>query len=293
MLTNMFQAQRHVLMAAAGDGGGGGGGGGTGKGGGAGGGDGDGKGGGKGSDGAGEGGGDDEVPESVRKYIGGAINAAMTNHGKRLETRLGDTLKTSLAEALKAFKPAGDETGGAGGQGGGNGGGSGGGQGGKGDDNANNPLALEVKKLKDDLEKQTRARAAEAEQAQKERDLRARGEEKAALSQALRAAGVAEGRTVGAMALLFHEKSLVVRNEAGEICLKTKKVYQGETVEEILPLAEGVAVWAKSDEGKEYMAAVDAGGSGNRGGKRPDGKGSAKPTLDDAYAFVMTDMSRR
>lgn len=276
----MIRAQRHFLMAPN-DGNGGGGGAGAGAGGGAG-----------GAAGAGAGAGDaggepGEVPEHIKKFVTGAIQGAF----KPLEGRLvkqiptADGIKSLMAEALKDWRPAtaegaGDAGAGVGAAAGGAGGVAvGGGQ-------ASSEQAIMVKKLQDQVDALTKARKEEKQQAEKERDERARGEERSALTNALLKAGVPDTRAAAASALLFFDKKLVRRNDKGDICLAVTKVYGGESVEEIMPIESGIGEWVKSAEGKEFLPPADAGGSGNRGGGRPRGTTNEKPTVGDAYSFV-------
>lgn len=255
----MFRAQRHVLMAAAGDGNSGGGG-----------------------NGDGDGGDPPEIPEHLQKFVAQEIqkgvNGALSSWGKRFETKTGETVKSALAEALKDFKPKADD----GGSGDGDGqarqnGGSGGGD---------QQVTLELKKLRGELESVTKAREKERAEAQAKEETRMRAEERSALNTALLKAGVPDARAAGASALLFHDKKLVARNDAGEICIKVTKTYGSEKVDELVPLDAGVTEWLKTPEGKEYAPAVAASGSGNRGGRAPERGAGGKPTVTSAYAAL-------
>lgn len=264
----MFNRTKHVLMAAAGDGGGGGGAG-------------DGKG------GDGKGGGEAEIPDHIKTFVEGAvtrgINGALGTWGKRFEAKiptadsLKETISTSLAEALKGLKPDGA---------GGDGGGDDGGGDGKRKRSADDPMERKFLKLQDDLKKTQDALKAKDEQATKEREERARAEERTELGNALRKVGVPDARAAAAAALLFHERKLVARNEAGEICLKVKSTVGGQTMEDLVPLSEGVEAWAKTPEGKEFMPPVDAGGSGNRGGRVPGPRPGEKMSREQAGSVL-------
>jgi hypothetical protein len=69
-------------------------------------------------------------------------------------------------------------------------------------------------------------------------------------------------RLPGALALLYTEKKLVARDGEGQIGFKVK----GPVGEEIAPLAEGVIAWAKTEEGKDYLATRPVQGGGVRPG---------------------------
>jgi hypothetical protein len=104
--------------------------------------------------------------------------------------------------------------------------------------------------------------AAEATAREQEHTTRLQQEERAALQKALVDVGVSSLRLPGALALLYTEKKLVARDSEGQIGFKVK----GPVGEEIAPLADGVVAWAKTDEGKDYLATRPVQGGGVRPG---------------------------
>lgn len=280
----MIRAQQHVLMAPNDGNGSAGGapGGGAGAGGGAAGA----AGGAGGQGGSGGAGASEEVSEVVKKYMNDSLTGALGNWGKRFESKIPTTesiqglVKNALTEALKDFRPAGGQ-----GEGGGAGGGQGGGAGAAGGGGQSNALEIQVKKLQDQLDSQTKALQRKDEEARQASEKRDRNEEHQALTAALLKNGVPEARARAAAALLFYDQGIIKRNDKKEICITLKKVYAGEAVDEAMPIEAGIAEWVKTAEGKEFLPAVAAGGSGGRGGNPPRQTG-AKPTTGEAYGFV-------
>lgn len=124
--------------------------------------------------------------------------------------------------------------------------------------------ALEQERIKQENRmKALEAKLAASEKArEEEHTTRVQQEERAALQKALVDVGVSPLRLSGAMALLYTEKRLVARDGEGQIGFKVK----GPVGEEIAPLAEGVIAWAKTEEGKDYLATRPVQGSGVRPG---------------------------
>lgn len=89
--------------------------------------------------------------------------------------------------------------------------------------------------------------------------------------------GVRPTMVESAIAYLYESRAQRVRyNEAGELVYPVKRDWG---VDE-LPVSAGLAEWAKSDVGKEYLAPVDTGGSG---GSRVKGtSGQANGQVDKA-----------
>lgn len=279
----MIRAQKHVLMAPN-DGNSGGGAGGGGAAGGAG------AGGAAGGDG---GGGGEEVSEQIKKFVTAAIQGAW----KPLESKIlkqiptGDAIKASIAEALKDFKPTGGSEGGAGagsaggGTGGGAGAGAGGAGGGTGGGAGHPDTELKLKKLQDAFDAQALQLKKEKETAAAAAEQQARKEERSALTNALLKHGIPEARA-SASALLFVDRGAISRDDHGQICVTVKTKVGGEIIEEQMPIDAGIAEWVKSAEGKEFLPAVEAGGSGGRQGGRPPKPGE-KMNRDQA-ANVLT-----
>lgn len=271
MLTTQFRLMNKVGEGGAGGGAGGGGGEG-----------GDGKGDDKGGSGdkSGEGG----FSKDQQDYLSKTINAAMTNFVKRqsFTSAIQDTVKGALGEAMKNFKPAASNDDG---------------EDGKNKDDGNHDdrkdrsgergaLALQVKKLQDIVDKQTKALKEKDDQAAKEREDRDRAEEKNALTKALLKNRISEGRAAAAAALLIHEQKRVKRNDAGEIGIVLRRTYNNETVDEWLPVDKGVEEWSKTAEGKEFLPSTDVGGSGNRGGNAGQRRPGDKPGVQSALMAI-------
>jgi hypothetical protein len=82
------------------------------------------------------------------------------------------------------------------------------------------------------------------------------------------------GRPVVPLVKMMYAKSSGPRCQVG-----------GETFDDLVPIEEGVSAWLTTDDGKEFAPPANAGGSGEKGGRRP-GKGDEKPTIADAYNFI-------
>lgn len=218
-------------------------------------------------DGAGEGEKKEPVTiETVQKLMDQTINKAVTNHLKRFETKIptADSLKSMFGELLKDFKPAGS------GEGGGGGGSGDGGTGGGGGAGAGlTPAELETKKkiaqLEADLKQSNERYAAEQKARSEAETKRMRDEEQSQLESDLRKSGIPELRIAAARALL-KERGFVKRVGDDNKILTSIKV---NGFDEDVPLSRGIEEWLKSEEGKTFLPAVDASGSGNRGGKPP------------------------
>ena len=186
------------------------------------------------------------------------VKAAMAANDKALDERFKG-FETRMAEMIAALKPAeqhaaaGAAATGADGK---------------------PPLPPEYEARLKDMEKalsDERKRTAE-ERSQRQADLEKtkRGEERSALSDALRKLGVPESRLRAAVAM-HAEDGRVIRDEGGAI--KWRQPRDG--YEDKLDLDKGLAEWAKTDEGKDFLPARGAGGSGGSGTRAP-GPGSGK-----------------
>lgn len=109
-----------------------------------------------------------------------------------------------------------------------------------------------------------------------ERTLREEGEkkqktteEKHALTAALNTAGITGAKQRAAIALLYTEDKRVVRNDDGEIGFTVQKAGYTEHV----TLEEGINQWLKTEEGKEFLPARGAGGSGAGASRVGNGRG--------------------
>jgi len=122
------------------------------------------------------------------------------------------------------------------------------------------------------------------EAADREKDAKiARDEERAKLSEALTTAGVDPKRIRGAIALLHTEDKRVRRSAEGKI------VFVDENDDEF-DLAAGIKQWIASDEGKGYMPARGAQGSGAEPGRNHNriGTKNQKITKHEAGVALMS-----
>lgn len=124
------------------------------------------------------------------------------------------------------------------------------------------------------LIKDAQAKAAKMEKERdEERTARARTEERQVLQQEL--AGKVKPAVLEMVVRDLHGTSITRDPESGAILWKNG--------DELLPLKDGVAAWAKSDVGKEFAPPVNAGGSGSHGGTggRQPGQGGVALTAED------------
>lgn len=113
------------------------------------------------------------------------------------------------------------------------------------------------KDLREEREKRETAEAAQAAAADKAK----KDEERTTIMRALEKAGVTDPKAQRAAYLTMVEDGLVTRDDDGKICIKSVDKYGDE---ELVSPGAGASQWAKSD-GKAFMPAVDAGGSGQGG----------------------------
>jgi hypothetical protein len=222
----------------------------------------------------------EEARKEVEQLVNSAVNGAVTNQLARFKKSfteeitktLGETL-SPISEQLKQFstqvqRPAG----------GGEGGGSGGGKKGEVSAEIQEQLARfegRTKELEGMLAQERKAR--EEERAARERD-RAESmskEERAQLAGVLRARGIPEPQVKAAVALLHGEEKLIGRTDDGQIVFKVAKgTGQARYIDEV-ELEKGVEEWLKTDDGKAFVPARQAGGAGGMGA-RPMGQAQGK-----------------
>jgi hypothetical protein len=233
---------------------------------------------GDGTEGDGDDGGEwSPTKESIAALVDQKVNGAMSNHltrfrssfGKDMETSFGNLLKPlsdQFAE-LKAAPPPGKKPGK-------------GEEGGELSDSVKELLAKSEGRIKELEEKNRQESAARTE----ERAARFRDEERTALANVLRAAGVDELRLKPAVALLYTEDKRVARTEDGKIVMKVQKAGFVDDVS----LDEGVASFLKTEEGKVFLppdrAPLAAGPpTGKRAASPP--KRSTGCSLPSSWAF--------
>lgn len=118
------------------------------------------------------------------------------------------------------------------------------------------------KKLTDDVAKEKQEKQAATRRNEQQ-------EERSKLREELKKQGVPDERLNGVVALLYADQNRVVRDKEGKI----KYVVVRDGYDEQVELEEGVKEWAKSDEGKNYLAPVGVQGGGTRGGPPPIRRG--------------------
>ena len=138
---------------------------------------------------------------------------------------------------------------------------------------------LDQLQRKFDEESEARKKAETEREA--ERQTAKREEERAVLASALRKNGVDEARVKAAGALLYLEDKRVVRDADGKIVFK--KALKGGDFEDV-SVEDGIADWVKSDDGKVFLPAKGAGGSGGNGLKHPPTSGKFTGKMNDEAA---------
>jgi hypothetical protein len=188
------------------------------------------------------------LEERIGKAIDTRLNKAISGHLTRMTPKLAETIGAQVLAGIKAGQGAGD------------------------DDTADPPDPTAAKPPKgQSTESDQRLKSLEKQLAdeRKKRELseakqleteakRSRGEEDDALKSALMASGVKDEARIRAALHMHRGEGRIKRGEDGAI-LFVKRTDAGD---EELPLAKGVAEWAKTDEGKVFLPPTGAGGSG-------------------------------
>jgi hypothetical protein len=198
----------------------------------------------------------------VEELVNRTVNAALRSHMTRVKQALSKDLGSLVSDALKpiseqlaAIKPPAPQDG--------------------------EPKDLERQKFNDRIQ-ELEKRAKDAELA-REAEIRTRtvSEDRSALADALRKGGVADGASLkAAVALLYTEEQRVVRDDRGRIVVKQ----EGKYGEELVPLEEGIGAWLASNEGKSFLPARGASGSGNVHNQGNNGSGKYVGNPKDAKA---------
>lgn len=115
------------------------------------------------------------------------------------------------------------------------------------------------------------------QEAEKERSIRVRAEERQTLQQML--GPFVKPKMLDIAVDQLHTKNLVREEETGTMLWRSD---DGTT----LPLKDGIAMWAKSDVGKEFAPPVEARGRGGRGPEGPNGIQPGKMTVEDIGSIV-------
>jgi len=216
------------------------------------------------------------LEERIGKAIDQRLNKAISGHLTRMTPKLAETIGAQVLAGMKATKD--DDPDGAGGDGDGTPP-----KGGKGADK-DNPLAAQLTSLQKQLETEKKKReASEAKQAEAEAR-RARAEEDDAVKSALMVAGVKDEARIRAALHTHRGEGRIKRDEAGTLLF----VKRGDAGEEEVPLAKGIAEWAKTDEGKVFLPPTGAAGSGGRGGQNGQTGGEKGKYTNSEWAADMT-----
>lgn len=199
-----------------------------------------------------------EETENTTKYMTAEeANKFYTAREKRLEERMGKMLEDRMAKVLEQIKPTAE---------------------------APKPTGGPADEVKAQMaEMQNRLKAAEAERErekqarEQERAERMRSEERAALADALRSAGVGDKQVKPAVAMLFTEEGRVKRDDTGAIKFRVQK----DGYEDLVDLETAVKEWVKTEEGKIFLPARQVGGSGTKPSGVPghNGKGVSPDEL--------------
>lgn len=213
-----------------------------------------------GDDGSG-GGAKPALTDEMKKEISTMLNGAIKGWGERLKGEVGSSLEEKLkpfagiGDTLKALQEKIESSGDP-----------------KPPKGSPPPESdKEILKLRGQLDSiQQRLTATENEK--KEIETRTqRAEEKTILEKALSDAGVKGGVLSAAVALLTHERKVIVRRDDGAIGYKVQRESAGQRYEDVLDVKEGIAEFLKTDEGKGFLPPKAVGGSGDP--TRPSGFG--------------------
>lgn len=154
---------------------------------------------------------------------------------------------------------------------------------GKGKGDKPDPRDAEIAKMKSEQEK-LRRKMEESEQAAQAEKTKARTQaERSKLTDALRKGGVDDSRIGAAVAYLYLDQKRIKRDPDTD---KIVMSFEREWGEELLPLDKGIPEYLKSDEGKAFLPPLQAGGSGNKGGRPPTRKPGEKATRGELMGHL-------
>jgi hypothetical protein len=139
-----------------------------------------------------------------------------------------------------------------------------------------------IQALQKRLDDEVKARKAEADKREEEQRARARDAEQQALDGALRRAGIVDEDLLQAASSLLRGK---VKHVNGQIRFATKDKYGDDSDTDV---GEAIKAWAESPQGKKFVPASGAEGSGTRSnrGSQPGANRDAKGTAADAQAAI-------
>lgn len=212
------------------------------------------------------------LDDETKKFIANTVNASVSSFMKRdgFKNAVGDAVKASVGDAVKeaiaSALPKDDDDGGKG--------------------KKPDPRDAELAKMRAEQEKLKKQMEANAAEAEAEKTKGRQQKERSKLTEALRKGGVDEARVAAAVAYIYLDQKLVVRDDKDAICMK----FEREWGEELVPIEKGAAEYLKTDAGKVFLPPVDAGGSGNKGGKPAVRKSGDKPTRTELLTHLGNQM---
>lgn len=210
------------------------------------------------------------VSAHVGKVLNGAINTRLSRFEERIIKSLGDRqAKPDDGEGGEGEQPAE----------------------GKGKapaakppaDDVNSPMAKRLAAMEKDMLEAKKA--AEAERAKYQR-----AQEDDALKSALRSAGISSEVRVDAAMAYLRSKNAVRRDDSGNVTFAIAK----DGFEDLVPISDGIAGWAKSDAGKEFVPAAGVAGSGGKSPSTPGAPttGNGTPSRAEAGAAILRSLSQ-
>lgn len=224
--------------------------------------------------------------KEVTDMVNSAVNGAMTNHLGRFKKQFTDEMTKTfsetlgpISEQLKALaerpqpQPPGK-------------GGQGQGQGNELPQEIRDAMLRNENRIKE-LEQQNKA---ERDAREQEKNTRLREEERNKLQTVLRDRGIPDPLVRAAVAQLHTEDKRVTRTDDGRIVFKFARGQGQAQYFDELDVDKGVDEWLKSDEGKAYVPARQANGSGGQparpGGTQSPGDKKAQATQDLAKILL-------
>ena len=197
------------------------------------------------------------TPDQVTKIVG--QNLEELNLGEQIKTSLDDSLKDIREQLSKSDK------GGAGGDDGGRGGAG---------DGADEEQRIRLAKMQEELEHLQQQNRAAEEARQKAEQREKANRLTSAVRDALSKAGVPTDKHHLAIPVLqssklANGKPLISLAEDGS----PRYLAQRNGYTEKLSMADGIAEWAESDDGKIFLPPTNTAGTGEGGGQRPPASG--------------------
>jgi hypothetical protein len=207
---------------------------------------------------------------AIKDFVVKAVNGAVSTHLSRalekrdsaLEERMSKLLTESLGQrTTEQVKPD------AGG-----------------DDKAGDAMKAIEAKYQKTLQEMQQSLERERSQREQERSQRLVGEERGTLRDTLLEAGVPQPLVPAAVAYLHGELKRVKRDDDGSIIFEIpEKGPTGSYVDRV-SVKEGIERFLKTEEGKHYLPAKPAAGSGSKGGQNSERAPGGKASVQDMIA---------